>query len=248
MSRRKLEELWADEREPGAPFRPEEITHLPDPARRYLLHAIQPGTRRPHAMRLEMHGEIKLDGEWWPFEAEQVTHVAHGFVWAATAKVRGLPVKGYDRLVDGDAAMRWRLLGLIPVVREDGVDVARSAMGRLQGEAVWMPSMLLPPDVEWEADGDEDADALLHVLGETNRLDLDLAENGAVKSVALRRWGNPDGEEHHWVPFGAVMEEEGTFGGFTIPTKFRVGWHWGSERFEDEGVFFRAEIDRATYR
>lgn len=33
-----------------------------------------------------------------------------------------------------------------------------------------------------------------------------------------------------------------------IPTRMRVGWHFGTERFESEGGFFRVAIDDATYR
>jgi len=41
---------------------------------------------------------------------------------------------------------------------------------------------------------------------------------------------------------------ERAFDGYTIPTRLRIGWYFGSERFESEGEFFRVTIDRATYR
>jgi hypothetical protein len=44
------------------------------------------------------------------------------------------------------------------------------------------------------------------------------------------------------------MEQEATFGGYTIPSRMRVGWHFASERFEPEGEFFRVTIDDAFYR
>jgi hypothetical protein len=50
------------------------------------------------------------------------------------------------------------------------------------------------------------------------------------------------------VDFGGILEEEGTFCGYTIPTRLRIGWYFGSERFESEGEFFRATIDDAIYR
>jgi len=40
----------------------------------------------------------------------------------------------------------------------------------------------------------------------------------------------------------------GSFGGYTIPTRVRVGWHFGGARFEREGEFFRCRIDEARYR
>lgn len=42
--------------------------------------------------------------------------------------------------------------------------------------------------------------------------------------------------------FSVAVEEEGTFGGHTIPTKIRAGSP------EPAGEFFRATIDHAEYR
>ena len=64
----------------------------------------------------------------------------------------------------------------------------------------------------------------------------------------MLRWGNPDGGEFHYSPFGGFVGEEGTFAGYTIPTRMRVGWHFGTDGFEQEGEFFRVTIDDAKYR
>ncbi len=48
--------------------------------------------------------------------------------------------------------------------------------------------------------------------------------------------------------FGGVAEEERRFGGYTIPTRLRVGWYVGTDRFEPAGEFFRVTIDDAAYR
>jgi hypothetical protein len=66
--------------------------------------------------------------------------------------------------------------------------------------------------------------------------------------VQLQRWGNPDGGPFRAVDFGAVAEDEQTFGGYTIPTRLRVGWYVGSPQFESAGEFFRVTIDDARYR
>jgi len=39
-----------------------------------------------------------------------------------------------------------------------------------------------------------------------------------------------------------------SFGGYTLPTRLRAGWHFGTERFESEGEFFRVTIDDAVSR
>jgi hypothetical protein len=86
------------------------------------------------------------------------------------------------------------------------------------------------------------------VQGEKAELDLTIDQMGRLKTLKLPRWGNPEGAECHYVNFGGIVEEEGTFCGYTIPTRLRVGWYFGSERFKSEGEFFRVTIDNAIYR
>jgi hypothetical protein len=50
---------------------------------------------------------------WLPFTAEQVIHRARGFIWRASAWRNGLAIRGFDRRVDGEGEMRWKLLVLI---------------------------------------------------------------------------------------------------------------------------------------
>ena len=63
-----------------------------------------------------------------------------GYIWAADARLFGVPVIGYDRLSGGTGEMRWRLLDLVPVVSTDGPDMARSAAGRLASEIALIPT------------------------------------------------------------------------------------------------------------
>ncbi|MEO6194953.1 MAG: DUF6544 family protein, partial [Thermoanaerobaculia bacterium] len=66
-----LDDLWASAPPATGVFEPGQLAHLPEAARRYLERAIAPGTPLASAVRLRMHGEIKLKG-WLPFTAEQV--------------------------------------------------------------------------------------------------------------------------------------------------------------------------------
>jgi hypothetical protein len=172
-------------------FDPAAATGLPEPARRWLSHAIAPGTPLWNRAELTMHGHIKL-GRWRPFTARQVLTPPDGYLWAAMARLAGLPVTGYDRLGSGTGEMRWRLLRLIPVLNESGSDVTRSAYGRLAGEIALIPT--------------------------------------AYRHAAWSR------DKH----------AESRFGGITIPSVFRAGWWWGTDR-QHEGEFFRAEITGAVF-
>jgi hypothetical protein len=195
-----------------------------------------------------MHGEIKL-GRWLPFSAEQVIHSEREFIWGATVRLLGVPiVRGFDRLVDGEGAMRWKLLGVIPVVTGSGPDITRSATGREEAESLWLLLVLVRREVRWTALDSRHAAVTLSGRPDAAPVEFAIDSNGRLESVKMQRWGNPGGGAFRLVDFGGLMETEGTFGGYTIPTRVRVGWYFGSPRFESDGEFFRATIDDATYR
>jgi len=240
--------LWRETRSAGAAAPSALDTEgLPEPARRYLTRAMAPGVPPASAVRLSMHGEIRLKG-WCRFRAEQVIRADGTMVWQARVRVAGLPVRGYDRLVNGRGAMRWRLLGLVPVASAAGPDITRSAIGRVLGERIWLPSALAAPGIAWRAGNADTAVAALSLLGESTELALTLAADGTVESLAFPRWGDPDGRGYRYETFGGFVDRSATFDGYTIPVRVRVGWYFGSPRFDAEGEFFRAAIDAAVLR
>jgi hypothetical protein len=68
------------------------------------------------------------------------------------------------------------------------------------------------------------------VRTDTQPLALTIDGYGRLKSIKLQRWGNPEGGEFHDADFGGVVKEEGTFGGYTVPTRVLIGWHFGTDR------------------
>lgn len=142
LKKSSLETLWHSAPIVYAHFPPLQLSSLPENAKRYLKHAISPNTRLANAVRLKMHGEIKLKG-WQPFQAEQIICYHKGMIWQAILWMNGLPVYGWDHVIEGKGAVQWKLLGLLPVVQASGPDTTRSAVGRMQGEYVWLPSALL---------------------------------------------------------------------------------------------------------
>ena len=200
-----------------------------------LLHAIAPGTRLAAAVRLGMHGEIKLGSRWHGFQAEQVIVPSRGMIWAARASVFGLPVTGGDCVVDCAGLTQFKALGLVTLVSAAGRDVARSAAGRMLGETgVWLPSALVHGPMT--------------VCGETIDQKFVAGDDGCYRGSSFLRWGNPDGGVYRYIDFGVVVEEEKTFSGYTIPVRIRAGWWIGTERFEREGDFFHATIDKVEYK
>lgn len=242
-----LNTLWRSASVTHSVAPPVQTVKLPKTAQRYFAHAIAPTTKLATAVRLKMHGEIKLKG-WQPFRAEQVICAHQGMIWQATVWMNGLPIFGWDRLIAGAGAMQWKILGLLPVIKAQGPDITRSAIGRMHGEYVWLPSALLDRAVQWRASDDTHGCVDLTLCAETTRLNLTLDNSGRVKKAYFQRWGEPGESVPHYEDFGVLVEEERTFSGYTIPSKMRAGWYFGRDRFETEGDFFHATIDEATYR
>lgn len=245
---RTMDELWETAPRTTARFDPAHTTHLPEPARRYLAHTLAPGAPLAHAARIEMHGTIRLAGAWHPFEATQVLRWDRGFVWRARTRMKGLPVSGSDRLVDGEGAMRWKMLGVIPVATASGPEVSRSAAGRFHAEVVWMPGVLLDPEVQWSAPDPAHATYSVRAHGEGSEVELALAESGALRSLVFPRWGDLGTGTFRSERFGGEVLAERTWGGVTIPSELRLGWYYGTDRFEPEGEFFRCTIDAVEHR
>ena len=72
-------------------------------------------------------------------------------------------------------------------------------------------------------------------------LELRLDPAGRIVSLAFDRWGDPDGHGFGWHRFGGEITGWASFGGLTIPSAGRLGWHPGGDRFT-EGEFFRYRI------
>jgi len=242
-----LDTLW--ERAPRAErsFDPQQVAHLPPLVQSYFAHAIAPGAPLAGAVRLRMHGAIKLR-RWHRFKAVQVVTRDAAMIWRASVRMRIASVHGYDRFVDGRGSKKWRLFGIVPVVLAEGADVTRSVAGRVAAESIWLPPMLLDDRVRWSADGPGVARAGMTLAGHSAELRMTL-DHGRLQAIGLSRWGNPDGESFRELPFGAWVDQEATFGDYTIPARVRVGWYFDDPaRFDAQGKFFEASIDAAVYR
>ena len=219
-------------------FREDELSGLPGPVQRYFRGAIALGTPLALAARLKMDGSIKIAGRWLPFRATEVLAPQRGFVWSA--RVSGGLFAGSDQYDSGLGAMRWKILGLIPVVQADGPDVSRSAAARAAAEAVWIPTALLPRyGVNWSAEDDTHLTARYTVDNTPLVVRYELDEEARMVSAQIERWGDPNNTGAWGLhAFGFEATARATFGGVTLPTQGRVGWFPRTELWA-KGEYFR---------
>ena len=227
-------------------FSSDTVSGLPEPIRRWLLHAIAEGTPLARSARLRMHGEIRL-GRWAPFTAVQRMSVGDGFVWAATARPLGLPVHGFDRWTRGTGEMRWRLFGAVPVVSATGEDVTRSAAGRHAGEMlVGLPAAALAPEVSWHPVDTDRAVATVRAGSGTHEVTVTVGPDGALTESVMQRWGPLGHGAYGMQAFGVTLHEELDAVGMRVPRRITAGWHYGTDRWA-EGQFIRWTVDAARF-
>lgn len=243
---RWMDRLWAHA---GAePLIALDRATLPEAAQRYLDHAIGASPKLVQAVQLNMHGEFKLNGRWIRFGAEQALRYPTGTVWTARmAMAPLLSISGHDAVVDGEGSQIWRLLGLFPVAKASGPDLAASTYGRMAAELVWLPSVLASTVAHWDA-SEVVSTVRVDLGGKSHVLSLEIDPAGRLTALSMNRYGNPPGGGFREERFGGRFAEEATFEGVTIPSECEIGWWPDCERFESEGLFFRATIDSATFR
>jgi hypothetical protein len=236
----------------GAPsnevFREEMAAELPAPARRYLLHAIAPGTPLAASVRLRMTGFIRVRSEsnWSPFEGEEVLAVPRGLVWSALVRSSMGRARFTDTCFEGAGTVHVQAWGLVPLVHLEGPDISRSAVGRLVGESMFQPSALLPQrGVRWEAVDDHSADARIEAGGQAHTIRITVDDVGRLRSAAYLRWGDgTEDKRYDSIPFGGEIEEERSFGGYTISSQVTGGWWYGTDRYIES---YRVPIEEAEF-
>lgn len=245
------EETWAaleeDDSRSTPAFDPSTLDDLPEPARRLLRTAIPAGAPLATGVVLEMTGEIRLMGRWFPFTARQILRAGVGFVWQPDVGGRILRFVGADILGPDGASMEFRLHGRIPVVRADGPDIARSAAGRLAAETVvWLPQSVTPQaGGAWRAIDAERAVVAVAVPSGTIEVEVTVDRAGRVTEIGLERW-NGSAKPPALQPFGGTVTATRSFDAVTIAERGTVGWNWHTSA-QSEGEFFRYSIVSARF-
>lgn len=226
---REVDELLAGAR---APVPAAGVEALPDPVQRWLRWSGAADAAMPGTVRLLQEGEFRTGEKrgWAPFRADQYFSLdPPGFVWRV--RMRFAPfvsVTGRDRWVDGDASMRMRLLGLVPVVDSSGPDLAQGAMLRWLGEIIWFPQAALLQRIAWEAVDDHSARATLTAGGQSAAETFVFDGKGRPVELRADRFNDARKETLPWVNRN---EEFGELGGLRVPVAGEALWAYEDGEF-----------------
>lgn len=215
---------------------------LPELARRYLRHSVRDRATDYDAVIVDMQGRIRLKDKWLDFTSTLEVEALSAFSWSASIHRGLMRFSGHDQYKGGHGEMLWRLYGLLPVMKSDDENISHSARGRAALEQTFLPSALARAEVTWLDTTDGWVQASWVLDGERVAIDLDVAEDGALRAVRMQRWSDADGTPWHFVTFGADVKAEASFSGLVIPTEISAGWFYGEPRFDEDGRFFEGHV------
>jgi hypothetical protein len=222
-------------------FNVSSLDDLPTPAAIYLRHALTPDRPLPRSADIRMSGSLRVGkDEWTPFEARQRICAERGFIWEAQiAALYRLRVQGADWMFGDDAGSEYALAGWWPVFERRNAEMARSAIGRLMVELIWLPSALTPQRGARWARGDTDR-AVVVPSGSTTPMTLVVGDDGRLREASVVRHRVEANGEIWLSPFGVSVEAEERFGDFRVPSRLVAAWGIGTDDRED---FMRVAVD-----
>jgi hypothetical protein len=244
------EGLSADESDKNV-FSAKVLGAVPPAARRYLTHAILPGTLLADRVQMKMSGAIRKEAEqeWVPFEAQEILAGGRGLVWKAKLRTSDKSwLDGAEYYYRGKGYIEYFRHRFVPSVMESSFVIDRSMAGRVLIESIWLPPVFLPQRAaRWESMDGSRAKVTLSIDDLSSTIIMTVDEDGRLREAVIPRYHQGEErkiEKAEWRPFGITVEEEKTFGGYRIPSKVRAGWWHGSSRYTE---VFRAEIKEAVF-
>ena len=225
-----------------------QLALLPEPAGRYLRHALPADGQLARTVDLYLVGRIRSrpQDEWIGFEAHERFCPGRGFISEARLQGFGpLSVEGADYLLGDDAGSEYFLGGLFGLVKIHDQDLRRSAQGRLLMASVWLPSGLLPDSgVRWQPGDAAHVTAVVPAADSSVALNFTISDSGALAEVVMMRHADPALGSGRRSPFSFVAQSEGCWDGFTIPSRFTASWEHGTEA---PFAFLDARVESARF-
>jgi hypothetical protein len=167
--------------------------------------------------RIRFTGRIRSapDAAWMPFEAEQQSFADEPTrLFLMRARLFGVPVQAFHRLIGGHATMRVKVIGVVPMADERGDEMDRAETVTLFNDmCILAPGTLAGPDITWEAADASTARARFTLRGHTITATLFFDTDGRLVNFESddRSRSSPDGT-HTKQRFSTPLRDYRDFG------------------------------------
>ena len=226
-----------------------DLAPLPQPVQRYLRAVGVVGQPRVQRYRMAFRGRIRSapDTPWMPFVADQQSFADQPTrLFLMRARMRGLPVEAFHRLIDGHATMRVTVAGAIPLVDARGEVMDRSeAVTLFNDMCLLAPGSLIDPGIAWEEVDAKTVRAQFTYGAHTIAATLLFDEAGLLANFISddRSRASPDGKTFTRLRFSTPVRDYRNFGAVRLAAHGEARW------LLPEGEFTYGEFDvqQVTY-
>jgi hypothetical protein len=202
---------------------------VPALVRRYLTRVLPAEVSIPRQVRVTQVGEMrrKPGGRWLRFSAVEEFAVKEvAFSWRARfrlAKLVSLSV--VDGYAGGAGRLEARLLGLVPVLRARGPEVAEGEALRYLAELAWVPqAMAANRRLEWRELGAQTVEVATRVGSARVALRLEFDAAGDLVGAATDARPRTERKRIVPTPWAGSYSEYAAFDGIRVPTRAEVRW------------------------
>lgn len=169
----------------------------------------------------------KPGGSWLRFSAVEefaVDEVA--FSWRARFRLAPLVwLSVVDGYADGAGWLEARLLGLVPVLRARGREVAEGEALRYLAELAWVPQAILANRrLEWRELNAQNVEVATKVGSGRVALRLEFDAAGDLVGAATDARPRTEGKRIVLTPWAGSYREYAVFDGIRVPTRADVRW------------------------
>ncbi len=219
-----------------------DLAPLPPAAARFLRRAGVVGRPHANAYRAVWRGRIRSgpNSAWMPLRAEQhnVTSPPTRYFYME-ASMLGVPIDGYHRYAGGEATMRVRAAGLVPVARAEGDALTEAETVTLLNDmCVIAPATLLGPEVSWVPGSDPHrVGVTLRTERFTVRAELVFDDAGDLVDFVSRDRSELRGAALLKRTWSTPLSDHRAFGALRLPSRGSALWH------EPEGAYPYIELE-----
>jgi len=213
-----------------------DLASLPEPVRRYLRLTRTLGQPRVRSYHVRFTGRIRSapEARWMPFEAEQQSFADEPTrLFLMRARMFGVPLEAFHRLIDGHATMRVTVAGVVPLVNASGDDMDRAETVTLFNDmCILAPGALVGPGIAWESLDTSTARARFTHRGHTITATLFFDADGRlVNFESDDRASRSSGERFAHARFSTPLRDYRDFGPLHLAGYGETRWHLPEEEF-----------------
>ena len=204
----------------GSTYLENHRSELPVPVQKYFDLVLKQGNKHIMSVDLTHEGYFKTSekSRWIKIKGKQFFRTDKPwFRWTGRTAL----FKAVDCFEDGSGKLIVKLLGIIPIVKEEGAHVDQAELLRWLGESFWFPSNFLPSEnLSWDEVDSNTARVNYKYKDISISYLVSFNDKGEMTRLETERY-RQEGEIIPWV--GKVSDYR-DFDGFLVPTHIEASW------------------------